>query len=235
MNNIFKKIVNEYDMNNIDILFKYNHSLRVQKLIVKYSILLNYTEEEIYLANAIGLLHDIGRFEQLRVFNSFDDRLLEHADYAVKILFEDNLIQKFNIEEKYYEIIKKAIRNHNKLKIEDIEDTTTLKLVNLIRDVDKLDIIRTAVSRYVNKDYDLNINNKVLEDFYAHKSILKSDIKNNLDQIVLVSSFVFDINNNIMLEDFKEAYKEYFKVINNEKFENIENEVHKYIEKRTKC
>ena len=42
-----------------------------------------------------GLLHDIGRFEQLKRYQSFiDSQTIDHANLGVTILFDDNLIEK---------------------------------------------------------------------------------------------------------------------------------------------
>lgn len=61
----FNKYVNGFDISNDDIMRKINHSLRVAKLMKEYAKKLEYSEEEITLAEEIGLLHDIGRFEQI--------------------------------------------------------------------------------------------------------------------------------------------------------------------------
>ncbi len=38
----------------------------------------------------IALLHDIGRFEQLKRFDSFLPDTMDHAAYGVKILFNND-------------------------------------------------------------------------------------------------------------------------------------------------
>lgn len=69
------------------------------------------------MAKIIALLHDIGRFEQVKQTKDFaDNKNFEHANYGVKVLFEDNLIRKFVKDNKYGNIIKKAIYNHNRYK-----------------------------------------------------------------------------------------------------------------------
>ena len=116
---VFNEYVSNYDMNNLKIKLKYDHSIRVMELSLKYARLLGFSEEDINLAYIIGLLHDIGRFEQAKRFDSYVDlETIDHADLGCEILFGENVIQKFDINEKYYEIIKKAITNHNKHEIE---------------------------------------------------------------------------------------------------------------------
>ena len=77
---------------------------------------LNLTEEEVNLAMLIGLFHDIGRFEQVRLYDTFSDKDtgLDHAAYSVKVLYEDGLIDKFIDTHEYDNIIKKAVFYHNK-------------------------------------------------------------------------------------------------------------------------
>ena len=82
---------------------------------------LKLTQEDTNLAKLIALLHDIGRFKQIELYNNFMDNMEnnDHADYGVKILFRDNLIRNFITDNKYDSIIYKAIFNHNKYKIEN--------------------------------------------------------------------------------------------------------------------
>ena len=130
----FNEYVSNYDMSNINIKFKYSHSLRVRSLNKIYAKLLNFPEEDIALAELIGLLHDIGRFEQIRIYNSINDHeTIDHADLGIKILFEDGLIKKFWSNEEDYEIIKFAIKNHNKYEIPVVDDARMLKQAKLIR------------------------------------------------------------------------------------------------------
>ena len=62
--NYFDEYVFKYDMNDPDINYKYHHSYRVMDAMEILAIKLNLPEKDIHLAKVIGLLHDIGRFEQ---------------------------------------------------------------------------------------------------------------------------------------------------------------------------
>ena len=66
--------------------------------------------EDENLAKLIALLHDIGRFEQIRLYHTFSDKdSINHAEFGAKLLFEDGLIRKFVETDKYDKIIKNAI------------------------------------------------------------------------------------------------------------------------------
>ena len=95
---------------------KVNHTLRVVNLSEKIAKSLNLSEEEINIAKNIGLLHDIGRFEQWKNYNTFKDYVsIDHADLGVSILKKENFIRQFIEDDKYDDIILNSIKYHNKL------------------------------------------------------------------------------------------------------------------------
>ena len=149
----------------------------------------------------IGLLHDLGRFIQYENTGVYSDvnSMMDHANLGINYLFLDSHIKDFKIPEKYYEIIEKVIKNHNKLKIDENLKEEELFLVRFIRDVDKIDILRQEAARE-DLIYDTEISNKVKKDFYNHVLINKKDIKSTSEAIVSELAYVFDIN-------FKESYE----------------------------
>lgn len=151
---VFREYIKNYDLNDGKIALKVAHILRVSSISKRIAIALNLNEEDINLAELIGLLHDIGRFEQVKKFNTFVDKdSINHGEYGVKILFEDNLIEKFHIEEKYYKTIKIAILNHNKSKIEDGLTEKELLHSKIIRDSDKIDIFHVLLTDSIKNTY----------------------------------------------------------------------------------
>lgn len=150
----FKKYINNYNPEDKKVKLKIAHIQRVAQIAKKISEELNLSKEDTELAELIGLLHDIGRFEQVRRFNTFVDKdSINHGEYGVKILFEDNLIEKFNIEEKYYKIIKTAILNHNRAEIEEGLTEKELLHSKIIRDSDKIDIFYILLTDSIENTY----------------------------------------------------------------------------------
>ena len=104
--NRFLSYVEAYDATNPRIALKIEHSLRVAELCREIAKREHFSKTDCDLAWLIGLLHDIGRFEQYKQYHSYNDsKTFDHADYGVKILFEQKLIQNFEIPKKYYDII----------------------------------------------------------------------------------------------------------------------------------
>lgn len=200
-----------YDTNNSRITRKINHSIRVMEYSKKIAQYLNLKEEEINLATLIGLLHDIARFEQMRIYKTFSDlKSIDHGDLGAEILSNDNFIRKFIDDDKYDEIIKTAIRNHNKFKIEDGLDNNKLLFSKIIRDADKLDIFFEAVTIFWNTEEEINlIKNSELSDEYFKTFSNKKPIKNKanptkLDGVISLIAFIFDINFEYSLNEIKE-------------------------------
>ena len=118
----FKEYLKDYNLEDGNIKLKIKHTYEVVKKSEYIAKGLMLDSDDIELAKLIALLHDIGRFEQVKQTNDFlDNANFEHAKYAIKILFDDNLIRNFIDDDKDDEIIKKAIYNHNKYKIEEVE------------------------------------------------------------------------------------------------------------------
>ena len=230
----FEKYVKPYDIQNAKISRKIAHSYRVVEVSEQIAKSLYLTEEDIELAKLIGLLHDIGRFEQIRIYDTFSDKdSIDHANLGVKILFEDGLIRNFIEENKYDEIIYKAIKNHNKYAIEEGLDERELLHAKIIRDADKTDIYEVYIRDIANNanvayNYDNvskeRITNKVLKSIQEHKLVNRYDTKNEADKFAAALAFVFDFYFKKGLEIVKE--RQYItKLINRVKTKDNEPEM----------
>ena len=100
----FKEYLKDYNVKNGSIKLKIKHTYEVAKKSEYIAINLGLDKENIELAKLIALLHDIGRFEQIKQFGEYNNEKLEHAEFGVKILFKDNLIRKYIDDDKYDKI-----------------------------------------------------------------------------------------------------------------------------------
>ena len=193
----------KYDKENGQTKLKIVHTREVVRLSEMIATDLRLDKENIDLAKLIALLHDIGRFEQIRRFGDFSDHKNEdHADAGAEMLFKDGLIREFITEDRYDTIIERAIRNHNKYSIE--KGLTELELLHakIIRDADKADNFRVKVtdpiSDSLNSTPEIMENDSISEDIYqvfmARKQILCEDRKTDMDTWVSYIAFIFDMN-----------------------------------------
>lgn len=238
--NEFEKYVENYDIKQGRICLKKEHIERVTKLSKEIATKLNLTEEQIVLAETIGYFHDIGRFEQIRKYDIFSDKESEnHAVLGCKVLFEEGLIHKFEIEKKYWKTIELAVLNHNKDKIQEGLNEEENLFAKIIRDADKLDIYYTicnydfeSVFWYKNFDQE-KISELMMKEFKENQHINYGDIKNNADQIVTYYAYIYDFNFKFSLEYLKNRkYLQEFtkEVIQNFKAPKIEEQVKEILE-----
>lgn len=203
MNKYFDEYVFNYDMKDPDINYKYYHSYRVMDAMELIATKLNLSEYDIHLAKVIGLLHDIGRFEQDKLYNSFKDIKFDHGNYGVTVLKETNFLDYCNIDKSDYEVVYKAIDNHNQFKIDEGLNERELFFAKLIRDADKLDILYVlgnpkikGILRQDNSEISKELENEFFNNKIGHIKYSKSPN----DGLVVTFCYIYDIN-------FKETYK----------------------------
>jgi len=225
---LFNDYVSKYDINNRKIKQKYTHTFRVQKLCEEIAKELNLSDEQIKLASLCGLFHDIGRFEQLKIYDSYNDyETIDHGDFGYEV-FINEICPKLNISDKDKSIIAKSILYHNKFIVEDdITDEEKL-FINITRDADKIDIFYVYINEdgYF-KDGDGEISKKIREDFLNHKLVNRKDTTNIREYNIANLAFIWDINydssyriirKNKYFEQLEKVlnnsiYDEYFQVI----------------------
>ncbi len=194
---------NEYRQNYPDterINLKVAHTKRVMKNCLFLAKSLNLSEDDTNLAVLIGLLHDIGRFEQAKIYNTFvDAKSINHAIFSSEQLFNKGLIREFIEDDQYDEIIKTAIENHNKFEIDQSVSGKALQMSKIIRDADKIDIYTQVIQSNPEIVFDGThkptdkISDKVFDDFMAHKCIQTADMRSKSDDFVRKVSLIYGL------------------------------------------
>lgn len=190
----FNKYTANYDKTDKNISVKYNHSFAVMEIITELSFRLGLDSEKMELARVIGLLHDIGRFEQLKQFKSFNDNNMDHAEVGADYLFKEGNIRNYLDTDKYDSIIEKAIRYHNKLTIPSDLTSDEEFFCKLIRDADKIDILKQEAINYELNFDAKEITSEVLEDIKEGRLVNRNNVHSNSDDTIQSLSMIFDIN-----------------------------------------
>lgn len=197
----FNEYVKKYNPDDEKIKLKISHIEMVSHIAKEIAMELNLDKEDVELAELIGLLHDIGRFEQIRIYHTFiDNKSVNHGEYGAKILFEDNLIRNFIDTDRFDEIIRLAIINHNRTNIQsNLTDKQKLH-IQLIRDADKADIfsilvndnpINTIEKSDISND---KISDEIYREFIEDKKINYKERKTSADILVSHFCYVYDLN-----------------------------------------
>lgn len=144
----FQAYTEQYDLSDSMIWHKAAHTRRVAANCERIAVSLGMGADAVAFAWFLGLLHDIGRFEQVRRYGTFIDSVsVDHAEFGADLLFRERLIDRFPAEELTEEglkLLETAIRLHNKLTLPDGLDARTRRFCALIRDADKIDIFRVV-------------------------------------------------------------------------------------------
>jgi putative nucleotidyltransferase with HDIG domain len=184
---------------------KYDHSFRVANWCDTLARKAGWSEEEQVLAWCTGLFHDIGRFRQFLEYNTFNDSIsVDHATYSVKILKEKSLIDTFSAQEQADILL--AIHHHNKRVLEGKFSDRGLKLAKLLRDADKLDILKMITDYYTQPKSEPNhaltwempagssVTSEVAKQVLSGKLVDRKLLRNQMDIKTLQLSWVFDLN-----------------------------------------
>lgn len=195
----------DYDRSDPKIKLKVDHTYRVAALcerIAKESGLQGVDPD---LAWTIGLLHDVGRFEQLRRYGTFvDAQSIDHAQFGADILFVDGEIGNYLLEDTPQEIrklIETAIRNHSLYRITPGLDPQTENYCHILRDADKIDILRVNVDVPLEEIYNTTtqalknstVSDAVLQSFIEEHATLRSLKKTPVDYVAGHISLVFEL------------------------------------------
>ena len=243
----FIKYTENFNTKDKNVKRKQQHSIRVMKIAEQIATNLKLSEEQIQLATLIGLLHDIGRFKQytdIGLGNNLEG--FDHGDYGTKLLFKEGLIRKFIETNKYDEIIKKSIKNHNKFSIEAGLTQEELLFAKLIRDADRTDIfyiLITGEEKTIWETDNMNneiVTNEIYREFIEDKHIKFKNMETSGDILVGHFAYIYGLYFKPALKIFKD--KKYVDQLYNrfsftnkdtaEKFKVIHEKAKQYIEEK---
>lgn len=199
---VFNNYVKNYNKEDPRIMLKIEHTYRVADLCEIIAKSLNFGKEDVELAWLIGMLHDIGRFEQLKKYGTFHDASsINHAHYGVEILFLQGHIRDFIDSSCYDEIIQTSIEYHNIYVLPDNLAKRTKLFCDLLRDADKIDILKVNVDIPLETIYEFDeeqlkqsvITTEVMESYLKHQAVKHNLKKSPVDHIVGHISLVFEL------------------------------------------
>lgn len=188
----FETYAANYDLKDPNIYLKYVHTGKVAENCEKIAKSLGLSVSDCNLAWEIGMLHDIGRFEQLRRFDTFNDAVsIDHAQFGADLLFKDGLMKNFDDSGRDNDLIEKAVRYHSLYRIPEGLTEREMMFCQIIRDADKVDIYRANYETGVHVVYHVTeeelqnseITPRVYEIFCEERAIpreIKRTVADNL-------------------------------------------------------
>ena len=184
---------------------KVDHSRRVAQDIRALATDLGWTLDDINVAEALGWLHDIGRFTQFKEHRTFHDaKSFDHGERAWQVLQQDSVLA--DVSDARRACVLLGVRWHNARHIPQDLDPEMYRYIHLIRDADKLDIYRVTLDRLKNDGFqsiakmfphvklDGPVNPLIIEDFQMCRSSDFANIKSLNDFLIMVLAWIYDIN-----------------------------------------
>lgn len=197
---IFLDYAERYDRSNGKIELKIVHTLAVADVMDRLTEALQLDGRQCFLAHICAVFHDIGRFEQVRKYDTFLDHLsVDHAELGCEVLKQEKLLKELSETEQ--RMVLTAIRNHNRFRIEEGLDEETLLLCRLIRDADKCDIFRVfacedmvdTMGETEEQVAQETITDAVYNSIFEHQCVKKEVRRTGLDKWVSFLAFFFDL------------------------------------------
>ena len=157
-----------YNTADPKVKLKIDHTYRVAALCSRIAESLSLPQQDIDLAWLSGILHDVGRFEQLRRYNTFiDAQSVSHAALSVSVLFDEGRIRDYLDDTNADSLLRAAVEWPSAFRLPDSLDERTLR--------------QSPVTP------------AVLDAFYEHHCVLHSLKKWPADNAVGHASLVFEL------------------------------------------
>ncbi len=202
----FARYTNEYDAANPKIKLKIDHTYRVASLCERIARSIDLSDEDVDLTWCSGMLHDIGRFEQLRRYNTFvDSKSIDHARFGIELLYgPDRLLDRFfdnTDDEEFFHLLYTAIYYHSDYRLPEDLNEREVMFANILRDADKVDIFRVNIDTPLEDIYNVTteelmnseVSPEVMEAFREEHAILRELKHTAVDNIVGHMALFFEL------------------------------------------
>ncbi len=210
----YDQYANQYNLSDPKIRLKFDHTYRVAAISDRIARSLSLTEEEVDLAWLLGMFHDIGRFEQVRRYHTFQDKdSVNHAALSADLLFREHLVRDYiTADDDELRLMEKAVRLHNVYQLPDELTDRELLFTNILRDADRIDILRVNCETPREEIYDLPteefitsaITEEVYQNLMHHEMVNRTYSRTGIDFILghigFVFGLVFDESRRIIME-----------------------------------
>lgn len=211
---IFAEYVRHYGAEEPKILLKILHTYKVSGLCgeITHDLLCpakmrekESVQKDIDLAWLIGMLHDIGRFEQVRRYHTLlDAASVSHAALGIQILFDEGMLMRFITAEPEDEdvgVIRAAIAYHSDYRIPEALEERTRMFCQILRDADKIDIFRVNCETPLEDIYQITreelmhaeVSEDVMENFMQRRATPRELRKTPVDYLVGMISMAFEL------------------------------------------
>ncbi len=205
----YERFVESFHRNDIvfmeNINLKYDHTERVVIETRGIAVSLNLSAHDLTLVMIAAMLHDVGRYPQLKEYGTFNDsKSVNHSLLGSNLLRENDVLEKLIPEER--ELILSTIEHHSAIEIPTKLPEKSRLFIQILRDADKLDIWRILSAHYTHTerernnsiDFDLpdgdSVNVEILESLEKREVVHVKNIENRTELKLIQLAWVYDLN-----------------------------------------
>ncbi len=223
-NKIFWNFISKYDTSNTNILRKIIHSFDVATTSFKIACKLKLCQKDRIFAYLVGLLHDVGRFEQWKKYQTYNDNnSADHGDLSYEVLKTWDG-QTLYLDETQFDILCETAKYHNKPYNGENEDV--LKFVEIVKNADSFsNVITTANGAqqiFIDKD---GFTKEIYDKFISLQPIYYYSPQTKLDRSLILTSCAYNITFDFLRKD----------VLNNNYLDAIYDTFSKYLNEEDKA
>lgn len=204
-NQLFWNQIKDYDLSETNLLRKAIHSFDVARNCFSVACNRQLNARERNLCYLIGLFHDIGRFEQWRLYQTYDDvKTVDHGELSYQILSAIKDESFFNLDKTEFHLMKEAIRYHTKPYLGT--DENVIKFNNILKDSDAFaNVISIANGMQQMTVEEDGVSEEILNAFMAQKFLRIYSPKTKLDRCLMLSACCYYIKDSFIRRQIIES------------------------------
>lgn len=187
------------------IAIKLEHTRHVAEIAREIAQDLRWTPDDVRIAEALGWLHDVGRFAQFAEFGHLQDATsVDHGLRGLEIVRESGILA--SMPDIRRGCLLDGIRHHNARTIPPDTAPASLPFLKLIRDADKLDIFRVVLAGIARDGFrelaplwpklalDGPVNPRLQDEIRTHRHGDVAHVHSLADFLLLEASWIYDLH-----------------------------------------
>lgn len=188
INHQFYAFVSKYDLTDDNIIRKIVHTNTVADTCFLIACEMGLNQNDRELAYLSGILHDIGRFEQWKLYKTYNDhKSVDHGDLSYDLSFKFDLSM---VNEEDRENVRLAVKYHTKQYTGSNKRIKLFNRIILCADAyaNVLNTANGAQRMTVNKE---GVTNEILNDFKMQKGLWKYSPETKVDRALMLTACTY--------------------------------------------
>lgn len=199
-NSFFWNFALKYDTQNTNIQRKIIHSYEVARNCYAIASHLGLNENARNLSYLIGLLHDVGRFEQWKIYQTYNDKKsVDHGDLSFKLLKDMDLENKLQISHNDVNSLLLSIKYHTKPY--NGSDGSVILFNDILKNADAFsNVLTTANGAQQMTEENDGVTQEILNDFLQCLPLYIYSPKTKLDRALMLSACCYYVKYDFLKE-----------------------------------